>query len=53
VWRASLAGPHTGEGIGFANLDALFAYLRQQMGIVSDSDGDEDEIGEEGEGRGE
>ncbi len=30
VWRASLEGPHTGECIGFASLEALFAFLRQQ-----------------------
>jgi hypothetical protein len=30
VWRASLESPLTGERIGFASLDALFAFLRQQ-----------------------
>jgi hypothetical protein len=30
VWRASLESPHTGERIGFASLDALFAFLREQ-----------------------
>jgi len=30
VWRASLESPHTGERIGFASLDELFAFLRQQ-----------------------
>jgi hypothetical protein len=30
VWRASLESPHTGERMGFASLDALFAFLRQQ-----------------------
>jgi len=30
VWRASLESPHTGEHIGFASLDALFAFLREQ-----------------------
>jgi hypothetical protein len=30
VWRASLESPHGGERIGFASLDALFAFLRQQ-----------------------
>jgi len=30
VWRASLESPHTGERIGFAGLDELFAFLRQQ-----------------------
>jgi len=26
-WQASLEDPHTGEQIGFANLEQLFAYL--------------------------
>ena len=30
VWRASLESPFTGERMGFASLDALFAFLRQQ-----------------------
>jgi hypothetical protein len=30
VWRASLESPQTGERRGFRNLDALFAFLRQQ-----------------------
>lgn len=53
VWRVSLESSRTGEHTGFASLDALFAFLQQQMGVVSDSDGDDDEIGEESEGRGE
>jgi hypothetical protein len=28
VWRASLESAHTGDRIGFASLDALFAFLR-------------------------
>jgi hypothetical protein len=31
VWRASLESPHTGQRHGFASLDALLAFLRQQM----------------------
>ena len=31
VWRASLESPLTGERIGFASLDALFDFLRQQI----------------------
>ena len=34
VWRASLESPHTGERCGFASLEALFAFLRQQTDIV-------------------
>ena len=30
LWRASLQSPHTGERIGFADLEKLFAYLRAQ-----------------------
>jgi hypothetical protein len=30
VWRASLESPHSDERWGFASLDALFAYLRQE-----------------------
>jgi hypothetical protein len=31
VWRASLESPRTGECTGFASLDALFDFLRQQI----------------------
>jgi hypothetical protein len=31
AWRASLEDPHTGERHGFANLDALIAYLWEQV----------------------
>jgi hypothetical protein len=42
VWRASLESSRTGKRQGFADLDALFAFLRQQTGgIASGSDGDE------------
>jgi hypothetical protein len=30
IWRASLENSQTGERQGFASLDALFDYLRQQ-----------------------
>jgi hypothetical protein len=30
-WRASLQNPHTGEKVGFANLEAFFAYLRKKV----------------------
>jgi len=32
AWRASLQPPQSGECRGFANLDDLFAYLRQLTG---------------------
>jgi hypothetical protein len=43
VWRASLQSPRTGKRTGFASLDSLFAFLRQQTSVTLDSDGDEDE----------
>jgi len=30
VWRASLESPHTGERQGFADLEALFAFLTEK-----------------------
>jgi hypothetical protein len=29
-WRASLEDPHTGEQLGFGNLERLFAFLIDQ-----------------------
>ena len=43
VWRASLESPHTGKRRGFADLKALFAFLRRQIGAVSDADSAETE----------
>ena len=37
VWRASLESPHTGERVGFASLEELFDYLRQQTGVTLDA----------------
>lgn len=31
TWRASLESPHTGERHGFASLEALFAFLEEQI----------------------
>jgi hypothetical protein len=31
LWRASLESAHTGKRVGFASLDALFSYLRQEV----------------------
>lgn len=33
-WRATLENVHTGEQTGFANLEKLFAYLRQQTQAI-------------------
>ena len=43
AWRASLQNPHTGERIGFANLEDLFAFLRKQTGNVAGPEKDEQE----------
>ena len=32
-WRASLQSPGTGDRVGFASLDDLFAFLRRQAGL--------------------
>jgi len=32
IWRASIQDPHTGERLGFASLESLFAFLREQAG---------------------
>lgn len=32
-WRASLESPHTGEVRGFASLELLMEFLREQIGI--------------------
>lgn len=38
TWRWSLEDPHTGERIGFADCDTLFAFLtaRIEQGVPSD-----------------
>ncbi len=41
VWRASLESPHTGERVGFASLDELFDFLRQQTSMALDTHEDE------------
>ena len=37
VWRASLESSSTGEKWGFAELDEMCAFLRQQVEKVSDT----------------
>jgi hypothetical protein len=41
LWRASLQSPHTGEQIGFADLDNLFAYLKAQTDDESRAEEDQ------------
>jgi hypothetical protein len=36
VWRASLESTRTRQRRGFANLDALFDFLQQQIGTTGD-----------------
>jgi len=33
-WRASLQDPHSGERMGFTQLDELVAFLREQTGLA-------------------
>lgn len=40
-WRASLESSHTGEREGFASLDDLFRFLREQTGVMSGASADE------------
>ena len=40
VWRASLESPSAGERTGFTSLQALFAFLQQETGVVADSGGE-------------
>jgi hypothetical protein len=47
AWRASLEDPHTGERMGFACLEDLFNFLRQE---TSRTDGPE--LDEKDRGRG-
>jgi hypothetical protein len=35
AWRASLENPHTGERLGFASLERLFAFLQDQAAEVA------------------
>jgi hypothetical protein len=31
IWRFSLEDPHTGDKLGFADLEALFAFLQAEL----------------------
>jgi hypothetical protein len=41
AWRVSLKSAKTREGRGFASLDDLFDFLRQQAGVSPGPGGDE------------
>jgi hypothetical protein len=51
VWWASLESSRTGERWGFASLDELFAFLRQQTAGASDSSASKGEAGRQDERR--
>jgi hypothetical protein len=38
TWRCMLEDPHTGQQHGFADLDALCAFLRQQTEAFTDAE---------------
>ena len=40
VWRASLESPQADDRKGFASLEDLFDFLRQQTSLVSDTSRD-------------
>lgn len=40
-WRASLESSLTGERLGFASLDDLLGFLRQEMGVSRPDEGGE------------
>jgi len=41
-WRASLENPHTGEKRGFASLELLVDFLREQMRRKGEKQGKDD-----------
>jgi len=47
-WRASLQHPHSGERVGFANLEELFGFLRRKTDDLPESNGNE--LGHKGKG---
>jgi hypothetical protein len=40
VWRASLQDPQSGKRVSFATVEALFAYLQEQLEGTSDREAD-------------
>jgi hypothetical protein len=47
AWRASLENPHTGERMGFADMEGLFSFLRQHTTIPSEPEVDRQDKQEE------
>ena len=46
VWRASLEDVRTGERRGFASIDALLGFLREQTDVATSLTEDENAAGE-------
>ena len=46
LWQASLEDARTGKRQGFASVEALFDFLRQQMGLTTAACGARDEADE-------
>jgi hypothetical protein len=44
AWRASLESTHAGERIGFADLEALFSFLRRQVALGPNARLDPEEV---------
>ena len=40
IWRVSIENPHTRERQGFASLEALFEFFREQIGVSANLNGD-------------
>ncbi len=49
IWRASLESPGSGERRGFADLEAMFDFLRDQTGRAQFPDDDDDDADDAGE----
>jgi len=49
-WRASLQDPHSGEKVGFANLEELFGFIRRETADLLERN--ERTPGSKGEGAG-
>lgn len=44
VWQASLEDARTGRRQGFSTVEALFDFVRRQMGSTTATSGTEDEV---------
>ena len=39
TWHASLENPHTGQRLGFANLEDLLQFLKEEISVATDTSG--------------